>query len=278
MIYLLFSTYSSGSTFLQSEISKYIDTPRRPNVDINDTEFQLLHRAALFINRPYETIDHDPSRTFDPTTMQESPIWRENYNKYLAGTNLPTIEDNFFENNIYPFQEKYLLPSFTEDKYSTRLDYVIDVFRAYDNAGPIFGKSPKWLNDFSGYTLPLLDTLISAGINIRGIFLYREPLNTLASTLERKFRLHEVFEGNVERYAEYVYGSLVYSTRTGLDLAQRYNFYELEYEAIKDEYSDLMNFLEIKEYSAPKHRNKYGRRFILNPTARAYHQALKPIG
>jgi len=255
-----------------------MDVPRPPNLKINDTEFGLLHRAALFINCPQETIDHDPSRTFDPITMQEIPNWRKNYKTYLAETNPPTIEDDFFEANVYPFQEKYVLPSFTEDKYSSRLVYVIDIFRAYDKAGPIFGKCPKWLNDFSGYTVSLLDTLFSAGIDIRGIFLYREPLNTLASTLERKFRLHEVFEGDVERYAEYVHDSLVYSTRIGLDMAKQYNFYQLQYEAIQDKFPDLMHFLEVKEYSSPKYRNKYGRRFVLNPTARSYYHPLKPIG
>jgi len=255
-----------------------MDVPRPPNLGINDTEFGLLHRSALFINRPYETIDCDPSRTFDPKTKQEVRQWRKNYRRYLKDSDLPTIEDDFFRTNIYPFQEKYQLPSFTADKYRSRLDYVIDIFRAYDRAGPIFGKCPKWLNDFSGYTSTLLDALFSSGIDIRGIFLYREPLNTLASTLERKFRLDEVFEGNVEKYAEYVHDSLVYSTQTGLDLANRYNFYQLQYEEIQKKFPDLMNFLEIKEYSSPKYKNKYGRRFILNPTARSYYQALKKIG
>ena len=75
-----------------------------------------------------------------------------------------------------------------------------------------------------------------------------------------------------------MHDSLVYSTRVGLDIAQQYNFYQIKYEKIQDEFPNLMNFLGIKEYSSPMYKNKYGRRFILNPTARTYHHALKPIG
>jgi hypothetical protein len=277
MIYLLFSTYSSGSTFLQSEISKYITVPAISGQNINDTEFGLLHRAALFINSPHETIDCDPSRTFDPKTGLENPKWRDNYNQYLSLKDLPTIEEDFFKHNIVPFKEKYNLPSYSAE-YSSRLDYVVDVFRAYENSGPIFGKCPKWLNDFSGYTEKLLDRLFQADISIRGIFLYREPLDTLASTLERKFRLHEVFDGKIEDYAEYVFHSLLYSNRLGLELARRYNFKIIRYEHIEEEYSDLMEFMNIHNPQSISYKKKYGRRFVLNPNARAYFKNLKPIG
>ena len=155
MIYLLFSTYSSGSTFLQKEISRYLDVPKISSLGINDTEFALLHRAALFVYAPHETIDHDPSRTFDPKTGNEIPKWRSNYRNYLGLSSYPTIEDDFFEHNITPFKAQYNLPSYSNN-YSSRLDYVVDVFKAYDKADPIFGKCPKWLNDFSGYTQTLL--------------------------------------------------------------------------------------------------------------------------
>ena len=141
MIFLLFSTYSTGSTFLQNEISKYIDVPKFPGVAINDTEFALLHRAALFIYAPHETIDHDPSRTFDPRTGSEIRKWRENYRQYLSLKRFPTIHEDFIENNIDPFIEQYNLPTYSSN-YSSRLDYIVDVFRAYEKSGPIFGKCP----------------------------------------------------------------------------------------------------------------------------------------
>ena len=277
MIYLLFSTYSSGSTFLQSEISKYIDVPKIPELTINDTEFALLHRAALFVYAPNETVDHDPSRTFDPITGRENQQWRENYRRYLSLTRFPTIEEDFFENNIAPFRTKYNLPSYSSG-YTCRLNYIVDVFKAYENSGPIFGKCPKWLNDFSGYTEKLLRHLFDAGIDIRGIFLHREPLNTLASTLERKFRLHEVFDGNVADYADYIYHSLIYSNRLGLDLTKRYGFHKIRYEAIENEFPKLMDFMNIHDYVKISYKRKYGNRFLLNPSARTYFQRLKPVG
>ena len=277
MIYLLFSTYSSGSTFLQKEISKYIDVPTIFGLDINDTEFSLLHRAALFVYAPHETIDHDPSRTFDPKTGNEIPQWRENYRNYLALSNFPTIEDDFLKNSIAPFKAKYGLPSYSIN-YSSRLDYIVDVFKAYEKSGPIFGKCPKWLNDFSGYTQTLLSHLYDSGIKIHGIFLYREPLDTLASTLERKFRLHEVFDGKVDDYADYIYHSLLYSNKLGLDLAEKYDFHKIRYENMEGKYPNLMEFMNIREYKKIDYKRKYGRRFVLNPKARNYFEHLKPCG
>ena len=277
MIYLLFSTYSTGSTFLQNQISRYIDVPKPPGTTINDTEFTLLHRGALFAYAPHETIDHDPSRTFDPRTGRENQQWRENYRQYLSLDNFPTIEEDFLENSIAPFREKYNLPSYSST-YSSRLEYIVDVFKAYDKSGPIFGKCPKWLNDFSGYTEKLLDHLYDVGIDIRGTFLYREPLDTLASTLERKFRLHEVFDGNIDDYANYIYHSLLYSNKLGLDLTKRYQFNKIRYESIKDEYPHLMEFMKISSYNNPTYKRKYGRRFVLHPTARNYFSRLKSIG
>jgi hypothetical protein len=277
MIYLLFSTYSSGSTFLQKEISQYIDVPKISSLGINDTEFALLHQAALFVYAPHETIDHDPSRTFDPKTGNEISKWRENYKNYLALSNFPTIEDDFFKNNIAPFKKQYNLPSYSNN-YSNRLDYIVDVFRAYEKSGPIFGKCPKWLNDFSGYTQTLLNHLYESGINIRGIFLHREPLDTLASTLDRKFRLHEVFDGNVDDYADYIYHSLLHSNKLGLDLTEQYDFHKISYEKMEEEYPKLMEFMDIREYKNIDYKRKYGRRFVLNPSARNYFERLKPCG
>ena len=120
--------------------------------------------------------------------------------------------------------------------------------------------------------------LYHRGVNIRGLFLYREPLDTLASTLERKFRLHEVFDGKVDDYADYIYHSLLYSNKLGLDLAEKYDFHKICYENMEEEYPNLMEFMNIREYKKIDYKRKYGRRFVLNPNARNYFEHLKPCG
>ena len=291
MIYLLFSTQSAGSTFVQTKIADHIEVVRRRGETVRNTEISLLDWGSYFVWHPNETIDFEPCRTHNPTTGYEVSQWRENYREYLS-TNANFIGRDFFdyqagdwysverfflEQIVGRMQQEYGLPSYSTQNYRSRLDYVIDLFWCISKKGNVFGKNPKFLNDFSGCTVRLLDALMDAGIPIKGILLQRCPLNTFTSILERKFRLDEMFRGDIDQYEEFVFDALGFSITSGLDLADRYDFLRLRYENLGQEFSELLDYLEIPNEGVrlENFRRKYHRRYVLNPRARARYPELK---
>ena len=141
----------------------------------------------------------------------------------------------------------------------------------------MFGKNPKYLNDFSGSTIRLLDILMDAGVPIRGIFLQRCPLNTFTSILERKFRLDEMFGGDMEQYEDFVFDALEFSISTGNKVSDRYDFLRIRYEELGQEFPRLLDYMEIQDGGSKLagFQKKYHRRYILNPRARVRYESLK---
>lgn len=293
MIYLLFSTQSSGSTYVQREVARYIDVPRPVGQEISDAELSLLDWGAHFVYAPKETIDFEPGRTYDPQTGKEVSLWRKNYRDYLghsahligrdfwdlSAENWITVQQFFLEQVIAPLSSKYDLPIYSELRYNSRLDYVTEVFRRLSDKGPVFGKNPKWLNDFSGHTEQLLQNLLSSGVPIKGIYLYRCPANTHASILERKFRLEEMFKGDIHAYDDFTYDALCFSINLGTSLSQEYEFLRIKYEDLSNDMSRLFCYLNIT--STPDtsgYQKKYSHRYILNPRSRRRFNELKQLG
>jgi len=243
---------------------------------LHEAELGLLHYAAYFVYAPDETIDHDPVRTFNPRTQREEKTQRETFRKYLP-ERLQTWEEYFIGYVVPCYRDKYNLPEFDSNSTS-RLEYVVDIFATLEKHGPLFAKCPKWLNDFSGYTLRLFDELISRGIKIKGIYLYRCPANTFTSIYERKMRLDEVCDGNLDLYAEYVLNSVEYSVDTGLYLTEKYNFFTISYENLVKEFPPLLADMNIDQSHRTSYRKKYGKRYLLNPKARKHLHRLREIG
>jgi len=290
MIFLLFSTYSSGSTLFQQEISRYLEVPKPSGIDIVSTEFGLLDWAAHFAYAPMETIDFEPCRTYSPNLSQEVPEWRNNYRSYLNHSahlinrdyrnpitdNWITVED-FFVQHIVPTYDDFLnLPLYRPGK--DRLEYVINLFQRIGEHSRVFGKNPKWLNDFSGHTVQLIHELNKAGVPITGILLTRCPADTFTSILERKLRLDEMFNGDNDKYANFIADSLDFSTRTGQSLSKKYNFFEIKYETMASDFSSFLNYVGIKQTHKLNFSKKYSRRYVLNPRGRAYAPRLKQLG
>ena len=292
MIFLLFSTHSSGSTFLQNELSRFLDVPRPQDMPISKTEISLLDWGSYFVWAPDETIDFEPCRTYSPRTGEEVPLWRRNFRNYLVENassigrdfwdnqknDWYTVEQFYLEQIVSPLSTQYDLPTYNPQKYEDRLEYVIDVFKCLATKGPVFGKNPKLLNDFSGNTQRLLEILINRGIPIKGIFLYRCPANTFTSMLERKFRLNEMFKGDLDQYEQFVFDSIDFSTHLGLELADRFYFFRLSYEELDDTFPDLLDFLDIPRGNPLRNfGKKYNRRYILNPRSRTRLRELRNL-
>jgi hypothetical protein len=293
VIYLLFSSYSTGSTFVQNALSNYIDIPLSDGRAIGETEFSLLDWGAFFVFAPHETIDFEPCRTHNPNTGQSVSHWRNNYRDFLSqsaesiGRNYwdsttqdwYTVEKYYLEVLIPRLADKHRLPTFDKNIHATRLDYVTNVFEALANSGPIFAKNPKWLNDFSGLTMRLFDSIIQAGTPIKGIFLYRCPADTFTSILERKFRLDEMFKGDMTEYEHFVFDSVKFSTNLGINLTKRYNFFQLRYEEIDQQFPDLLRFVNLGgSQNNIAYRKKYNKRHVLHPRSRARLNDLKILG
>jgi hypothetical protein len=221
----------------------------------------------------------------------EAPEQRISYKKYLShsaqlinrfypdhATGEWITVENFFLNHIVNrFPKKYALPKYSK-QYGTRLDYIVDLFRHLDKHGAVFGKNPKWLNDFSGHTIDLFHELINADIPICGLYLTRCPADTFTSILDRKLRLDELFEGDIDRYAQFIIDSIEFSTTNGLQLAEQYNFVRIRYESLASGFSDFLSSMDIDQSGKIRYARKYGHRYILNPRARRYSVRLQSIG
>jgi hypothetical protein len=268
-----------------------MEVPRPEGRDVNVFELSLLDWGAHFISSPNETIDFEPCRTYSPTSRTEIPEWRVNFRNYLCHSanqinrNYPdqatgdwiTVEKFFLEQVVYRLPKRYNLPRYS-DRYTTRRDYVIDLFRTLSNYGVVFGKNPKWLNDFSGQTIELFHQLKTVGIPIQGIFLTRCPADTFTSILERKLRVDEMFAGNLDKCAEFTAESVEFSAYTGLSLANKYNFPHIHYESMTADFSQFLSSIDLIPTTPISYERKYGRRYVLNPRARHYASRLQTAG
>ena len=215
---ILLSSYSSGSTFVQKVFSRneQVSVITKADIPVEQVEFGFFNWAARYIKFPDKSIAYDPVRVMNPSNGQLNTVLYDNYGNYLGNGVNETIEHHFIASHLIPYVGSISL--FT-NRYQNVLNGWTKIVEKY---GPIvFAKQPKYIHDATGETLDLLLRIYNdtkSHVDYRFIFLIRNPLDVLASQIERNFRNDELFRDMTEdRYIDYMKDGIYYAYKRMLD-------------------------------------------------------------